>query len=74
VSNLEYDSSIQEKSLKFQSICGTIDRTLKNNTRNDTKLKFLKHKAHFNTVLKIGSQNSRGAEMAFLRWYGSSEN
>ena len=40
--SFDVDKNIQNKVNRFQHICGTINRTLKNKTRRETKLKFYK--------------------------------
>ena len=52
--SLNEDKDIQNKTNKFQYICGTIQRTLKNKARKDTKLKFYKTMAV--PVLLYGSE------------------
>ena len=69
------DYDVDKKLQKFQRICGTISRTLKNKTRRETKIKFYKVMAK--PVLSYGSelwtmtkrQESRiqASEMKFLR-------
>lgn len=75
--NVSYDrdKDIENKLNKFQLICGTINRTLQNKTRKDTKLKFYKIMAV--PVLMFGSESwilqerdrskIQSAEMKFLR-------
>lgn len=75
--NITYDvdRDINNKISKFQWICGTINRTLKNKTRKETKLKFYKTMAV--PVLTYGSESwiikerdkskLQAAEMRFLR-------
>ncbi|KAJ4429720.1 hypothetical protein ANN_21924 [Periplaneta americana] len=55
--NITYDvdRDIDNKISKFQWICGTINRTLKNKTRKETKLKFYKTMAV--PVLTYGSES-----------------
>jgi hypothetical protein len=71
----EHDRDIGEKIQKFQMICGTINRTLKNKARTDTQLKFYKTMA-VPTVMfgsetwtdtKKGYSKVQAAEMKFLR-------
>ncbi|KAJ4432143.1 hypothetical protein ANN_20759, partial [Periplaneta americana] len=69
------DRDIDNKISKFRWICGTINRTLKNKTRKETKLKFYKTMAV--PVLTYGSESwiikerdkskLQAAEMRFLR-------
>ena len=69
------DKDIENKINKFQSICGTINRTLQNKTRKDTKLKFYKVMAvpvlmygSESWILKEADKNKiQAAEMRFLR-------
>lgn len=71
----EEDSEIEEKLSKFQRICGTIARTLKNRARKETQLKFYKTVAA--PALTYGSETwtiktnqgnrIQAAEMKFLR-------
>jgi len=73
--SFEKDKDIDHKIHKFQYICGTIHRTLKNKTRKDTMLKFYKTMA--TPTLLYGCEswvitqrdNSRiqASEMRFLR-------
>ncbi|KAK7861914.1 hypothetical protein R5R35_009378 [Gryllus longicercus] len=69
------DKDIENKTNKFQSICGIINRTLQNKARKDTKIKFYKTMAA--PVLLYGSESwimkkrdqskLQAAEMRFLR-------
>lgn len=71
----EVDHDIENKINKFQRICGTINRTLRNKTRKDTKIKFYKTMAV--PILTYGSESwvvketdkrkLQAAEMRFLR-------
>lgn len=71
----DVDRDIEKKVNKFQSICGTINRTLQNKTTKETKMKFYKIMA--TPVLMFGSESwvvrerDKGkiqtAEMRFLR-------
>ena len=73
--SFDVDKDIQNKVNRFQHICGTINRTLKNKTRRETKLKFYKTMAV--PVLLYGSEswitkqrdksNIQSAELRFLR-------
>ena len=70
-----YDNDMENKINKFQAICGTINRTLNNKTRKDTRIKFYKTMAV--PVLMYGSESwintkkgdskIQAAEMRFLR-------
>jgi hypothetical protein len=69
------ESDINNKIQKFQMVCGTISRTLKNKTRKDTLMKFYKTTAV--PILSYGSESwvtskkdkgkIQAAEMRFLR-------
>jgi hypothetical protein len=43
--NINYKYDIKEQLQTSQTMCGTINRMLRNKTQKDTKLKFYKHKA-----------------------------
>lgn len=71
----DYDEDINNKVSKFQGICGTINRTLRNKVRKETQLKFYKVLAV--PVILYGSESwilrrkdeskITAAEMRFLR-------
>ena len=70
-----YDNDVDNKLHKYQLMCGTIHRTLRHKTRQDTRLKFYKTMA--TPVLTYGCetwttrtrdrQRIQAAEMKFLR-------
>lgn len=74
--SFDEERDLKQKVHKFQSICGTIKRTLKNKTRRDTVLKFYKTMAV--PVLAYGAETwamnrsdkriIETAEMRFLRY------
>ena len=76
----EPDRDIEEKVNKFQMICGTINRTLKNRTRKDTKIKLYKTMAvpslMFGRETWVNTTRNQSkiqsAEMKFLRVKGCS--
>ncbi|PSN39989.1 hypothetical protein C0J52_25074 [Blattella germanica] len=71
----DYDEDINNKVAKFQGMCGTINRTLRNKIRKETQLKF--HKVLAVPVILYGSESwilrrkdeskLTAAEMRFLR-------
>ena len=71
-----YEEDLRNKVHKFQNMCGTIKRTLKNKTQKETMLKFYKTMAV--PILTYGSENwpmnrkdrrtIETAEMKFLRY------
>jgi len=71
----ELDRDIEEKVNKFQAICGTINRSLKNKTRKDTKIKLYKTMAVPSLMFgsetwvdtKRNQSKIQSAEIKFLR-------
>ena len=73
--SLDIDKDIEKKTNKFQHICGTINKTLKNKVTKSTKLKLYKTMAV--PLILYGSEswierkrdksNIQSAEMRFLR-------
>ena len=70
-----YNKDLEQKVNKFSRICGTISRTLKNKTRNDTQIKFYKTMAvptitygsEVWVTSKKQEQRIQTQEMKFLR-------